>query len=118
MPLSLDNKLSSTVLLFILSIKDEISFAYHLDICVSMSTGSLILYQWMITIYPEIADSYKQYDDKNLFQKIALDYTISTSKTVKDTSSLSAVVSCKTRYININGNKIALSIGLGEGLFA
>ena len=92
MPLSLYDKLPAAVLHFGLSNEEEISFAYHLNSFTAMNTGSLILHQWIITTYPEIVDSYEQYDDENSFQPITPNFAIPASKAEKDTDNNSAMM--------------------------
>ena len=92
LPLSLDNRLPAAVLRFGSSNNNALSLACHLDSCAAMHIGSLLLYQWIITTYRNIVDSYEQYDDEHLFQPITLDCAIPASKAEKDTRKLSIVV--------------------------
>ena len=81
-----------------------------------MSTGSLILYQWIITAYLNIVDSYEQYNNESLFWIITLDYAIPVPEAKKDTGKLSTVVTYNTRYINSNEISMELYFGIGEDI--
>ena len=59
MPLSLDNTLPLTVLVFGTLDMNEIAFSCHLDSCAAMNTGNSLLHIWIMTEYPEIVDSYE-----------------------------------------------------------
>ena len=67
MPLSLDNNLSSALFRFGTYYDDEVLFPCHLDSCAAMNTNMLVLHQWIITSYPEIVQSYEQFDNNTPF---------------------------------------------------
>ena len=68
---------------------------------------------WIMTTYPEIVASYERYDDDKPFQPITLDCIVPSSAAEKDSSKLSAVVTYKTRYTDVEGDMVLLSFGLG-----
>jgi len=116
MPLTLDNDLPAAVFRFGATCETEIPFSCHLDSCTAMNTGSLLLHMWIITTYPEIVESYEQFDDAVPFQPIMLDCAIPASEAEKDTGKLSAVVTYKTQYKKSDGSMMTISFGLGEAI--
>ena len=116
MPLSLDNNIPSTVIRFGASDDNEVAFSCHLDSCAAMNTGNSLLHMWIMTTYPEIIASYERYDDDEPFQPITLYCEVPSSAAEKDTSKLSAVVTYKTRYTDVNGDMVLLSFCLGEAI--
>ena len=62
-PLSLDNNLPFTVIIFGTPDDNEVAFSCHLDSCVTMDTGSYLLHMWIMTTYLDIVASYKRYGD-------------------------------------------------------
>ena len=81
-----------------------------------MNTRNSLLRMWMMTTYPEIAASYKRYDDDKPFQPITLDCAVPSLAAEKDTSKLPVVVTYKTRYTDVKGDMVLLSFGLGEAI--
>ena len=116
MPLSLDNDLPSALFRFGTSDNDEIPFPCHLDSCAAMNTGSLVLHQWIITNYPEIVQSYEQFDDNTPFAPISLACAVPSADSKKNENKLTAVVTYKTRYFTKEGKRVTLSFGLGLGI--
>ena len=116
MPLSLDNDLPSTVLRFGSSDDNEISFSCHLDSCAAMNTGNTLLHMWIMTNYPDIVDSYEQFDDSDAFLPITLDCAIPATAAEKDAGKLTAVVTYKTRYHGNDDQPLLLSFGLGDAI--
>ena len=57
-----------------------------------MNMISLLLNMWVITTYPDIELSHKQYDDTDPFQLITLDCAIPASEVEKDSVKLSVIV--------------------------
>ena len=43
---------------------------FNLDRCASMNIGNILVHQWLVTKYPEIVDSYEQFDYENPFWTI------------------------------------------------
>ena len=113
-PLTLDNDLTAAVFRFEATCDTETSFSCHLDSCVVINTGSLLLHMWIITTYPSIVESYEQFDDAVPFQPIMLDYAIPASEVEKDTDKFSTVVIYKIRYKKSDGNIVTISFGLSE----
>ena len=101
MPLSLDNDLPSALFRFGTSDDNEVPFPCHLDSCAAMNTGSLVLHQWIITNYPAIVQSYEQFDDSTPFTPISLACAIPSAESEKNENKLTAVVTYKTRYLNV-----------------
>ena len=66
MPLDIENGLPG-ILLKIGQTSYSISpnFFAHIDTCVSMDIGNLLLHQWIITTYPAYVAEYTQFDDDN-----------------------------------------------------
>jgi len=55
MPLTGNNKLPGCTLRFgKMEANDEVSFICHVDTCTAMSTGNLLLHQWIMTKYRRI----------------------------------------------------------------
>ena len=72
MPLMVNNKLPGCTLRFGKTEADEVSFTCHIDTCAAMSTGNLLLHQWIMTKYPSIIVECTQYDDSTPFEQIRL----------------------------------------------
>ena len=105
MLLSLDNGLPAAVLRLRTTSKDKIPFAFCLDSCAAMHTGSLHLHQWITTKYPHLVKSFEQLDDPNPFRPITLDCAVPVSDVEKTAGKLTAVVTYKTQYVDNKGKK-------------
>ena len=116
MPLSPDNCLLAAVFRFGSDADDEVVFPCHLDSCAAMNAGSLTLHQWIITTYPAIVASYKQFDDAIPFQPIGLDCAVPSANSSAISNQLTAVVMYKTRYVDKAGTPMELSFGLGKAI--
>ena len=116
MPLSLDNDLPAAVFSFGTSIDNEVEFSCHMDSCAAMNTANLLLHQWIMTTYPDIVDSYEHFNDDNPFQPIELDCAVPNSDSKQNRNKLTAVVTYKTRYCNLDGKPMNISFGLGESI--
>ena len=116
MTLSLDNDLPAAVFRFGATSSREIPFSCHLNSYVAMNNGSLLLHMWIITIYPYIVESYKQFDDEVPFQLIMLDCAIPATEAERDTGKLSVIVTYKTQYKKTDGTMMRISFGIGEAI--
>ena len=116
MPLSIDNNLPAAVFRFGSTSENEIPFPCHVDSCAAMNTANLLLYMWIITKYPAIVDSYKQFDDAYGFCPLGLDTAVPASDVHNMANKLTAIVTYKTRYVDSEGKNMTLSFGLGEAI--
>lgn len=117
MPLTVDNKLPGCTLRFGKTEADEVSFICHVDTCAAMSTGNLLLHQWIMTKYPSIVAEYTQYDDNTPFEPIRLSVALQGLDGCDIMKNkLTAVVRYWTPYLDKNGKHQVISFGLGESI--
>jgi len=118
MSLTVDNKLPGCTLRFGKTEADEVSFICHVDTCAAMSTGNLLLHQWIMTKYPSIIAEYTQYDNSTPFKPIRLSVALKGLDGCDIMKNkLTAVVRYWTPYLDKNGNhQEVISFGLGESI--
>ena len=117
MPLTVDNKLPGCELRFGRSADDEVSFICHIDTCAAMSTGNLLLHQWIMSKYPSIVAEYIQYDDAEPFEPIKLAVALQNLDGCDSMKSkLTAIVRYWTPYMDQNNKRQVISFGLGESI--
>jgi len=114
MPLDLDNGLPGIVLRLGREGSTEVSFTGHVDTCAAMSTGNLLLHQWIMTKHPHTVAEYIQYDDDEPFEPIKLSCAVDDLKTIEaEHGKLTAIVRYWTKY-TLNGRPAIISFGLGR----
>ena len=117
MPLNIYNGLPG-ILLEILHTSSSISpnSLSHMDTCVSMNNGNLLLRQCIITTYPVCVAEYTQFDDNNNeFYPIQLQVAINNADTPthSDAGRLITIVKYYTPYKSADVQSILLSFGVG-----
>ena len=88
---------------------DEVAFMCHFDSYAVMNTANLTLYQWIITTYPAIVESYEQLYDSNPFHQIGLDCAVLSANASDIADHLSTVVIYKTQYTNTDNKPVTFS---------
>jgi hypothetical protein len=93
----------------------SISLDCLFDTCAAVSSGTLTFHQWVITSYPNIVHSYKQFDDANPFRAIKLVGAIKDPADFDEDAhgKLTAVVRYHMPYTDSDSNPTALCIALG-----
>ena len=118
MPLTVDNKLPGCTLRFGKTEgkteANEVSFICHVDTCTAMSTGNLLLHQWIMTKYLSIVAEYTQYDNITPFEPMRLSLDLKGLDGCDN--KLTAVVRYWTPYLDKDGNHQVISFGLGESI--
>ena len=81
-----------------------------------MSTGSLLLHQWIVTSFPKIVKSYHQFDDSNPFDPLLLDCAVPIAHDDSLSDKLTAVVTYYTQHKTADGEPVIISFGLGKSV--
>ena len=74
--LHLDNGLPAIHMIVGTSDTNEVTFCNRVNSCAGMNSGDLKIYQWIITTNPEIVGINIQFDDKNPFEPIRLNFPL------------------------------------------
>ena len=98
MPINIDNGLPAVAMRFGISDEKEMSFNVHLDSCAGLNIGNLDVHKWVITTYPYIVKHYIQFDDKDKFEPLGLNFAVNDVNVGK----LTAIVIYYTRYSSVN----------------
>ena len=91
----------------------EATFFTHVDSCVGINVGNIQLHQWIITINPDIVESYIQLYDDNPFKPIFLNCTVGEENNDLK-GNLNSLVTFKTHCKDANKKNVLLSLGLGK----
>ena len=115
MPLSVSDGLPATEFRLDDCDAHEFPCIFHIDSCASMNTGNILVHQRLVKKYPDIVDSYEQFDDANPFWSIVLAGALDTDDTENfESGKLTAVVTYKTLYVKVDGTLVKVSFGLGN----
>ena len=72
-------------------------------------------WKFRCTTYPYIVKNYIQFDDKDKFEPLGLNYAVNDVKNVEhNVGKVTAIVTYYTRYTSVNKLPILLSFGLGN----
>ena len=69
-PLDVYNALPGIELWFGTSSENEVRYMCHMDTCVAMNTGNLLIHQWNLTSHPHLVAEFIQYDDRDPFDPL------------------------------------------------
>ena len=91
---------------------------FHLDSCSSINTGNLLVHQWLVTKYPDIADSYEQFDDANPFRPNILARALDNDDTENFVPwNITAIFTYKTCYTKVDGTPVKFNFGVGSSVY-
>jgi len=115
MPITIDNNLPVIALRFGTIDCTEMSFKVSLDSCADLNIGNLKIHHWIAATYPHIVHSWREFDDKDKFKPLSLNFAVADNNIEQDnTGKLTVLVSYYIRYKTIDGLPVCLSFGLGR----
>ena len=107
MPINIDNGLPAISMRFGDTDDGEVAFRVSIDSCAGLNIGNLKVHQWVATTYPHIVKSWVEFDDKDQFEPLALNYALKDlDNKDKTTGKLTALVTYLTRYTSVDKQPI------------
>ena len=119
MSLTVYNYLPRSVIIFGTNDDEEACLIGFLDSCTATNTANPLVHQYSMTRHPHLVEIYKQLHNCDTFVTIKIACYVDNDALIKTESTsgkLDTVVTYRTLYINKNGKKYLLPIGLGSSV--
>ena len=75
-PIDIDNGLPVISMRFGNTDEGELNFKVSIDSCAGLNIGNLKVHQWVATTYPHIVKDWVEFDDREKFEPLALNYAL------------------------------------------